>query len=431
MRLFDSLLASLTHSRDQVIPLTSVTSATVFNSMVGFIVTVVAAKNLGAEGFGVFSLAFSVATLVGAIGDFGFNLTMIRLFNRYQAKPEIQTMVLGAAFGFKTLLLAFVVLTCLPIGGFLALSLDLGPTESELFAIAIVTGGFLFFWTYLQSYLQSYRSFGKLSGYILGYAGLRMACLPVAYVFFPENPLVWLIATYTIPVAVLILVGVIPKGPIVVPVVLRQPGASLGILGEMLKYGKWVALSAIAYIAMPYLIRFILAIHGSVVEVGIFSAGMTFTMAFATLNTAVRAVIFPQVTALNGTEQMGRYLKKLKIIAPYYVVAAALGIVALGLLQWFVLGEEYREALPVFAVTGIAFAIVMFLGLGTMLVHTMMKPEIDALTNVGRLCLMLILALLLVPSLGALGGAIAYVAPLLIGEILMFLYVKQRSCGYS
>jgi O-antigen/teichoic acid export membrane protein len=426
MRFIDSVFTSLSLSREQVIPITSVTSATAASSLTGFIASVLAAKYLGSEGFGIFSLALSVAILVGAIGDFGFNLTMIRLFNKYQAKPEKQTMVLGVAFGFKTILLTFIALTCLPISGLLALSLGGGPTDSELFAIALITGGLLFFWTYLQSYLQSYRSYGKLSGYILGYAGLRMACLVVAYLLNPENPLAWLIGAYTMPLAVLIFVGVIPKGLEVAPIVLKQPGASFGVLEEMLKYSKWVALSAITYIAMPYLIRFILAIHASIADVGIFSAGMTFTMAFTVFHTAVRAIIFPQVTALEGIDQMRKYLNRLNEIAPYYAVVAALVIIALGLLQWFVLGEEYRAALPVFAVTVIAFAIATFLGLGTMLVHTMMKPEIDAFTNVARLCLMVILALLLVPSLGALGGAIAYVIPLIIGELLMFWIVRKE-----
>lgn len=82
----------------------------------------------------------------------------------------------------------------------------------------------------------------------------------VAYNFFSEDPLVWLVATFTALVFVLILVGVGPKGCKIIAVVLKRPGASLGILGEILNYTKWVALSGIAYIVMPYLARFILAV---------------------------------------------------------------------------------------------------------------------------------------------------------------------------
>ncbi|MGC9019430.1 MAG: oligosaccharide flippase family protein [Candidatus Bipolaricaulaceae bacterium] len=426
MRFLDSIGGPLALPRKQVVPLASVTIATAFNNLVGFVVNVVAAKKLGAEGFGVFSLAFSVATLAGAVGDFGFNLAMIRLFNKYQAEPEKQTMVLGTALSLKGMLFALLAVTCLPLSSFLAWSLGVGSVNSKLFAIALITGGFLFIWTYLQSYLQAHRSFKQLTGYILAYCGLRLASLLVAYKLFPEDPLAWLAATYTVPVFVLTLVGMAPKGREAIAVTLRQSGASLSMLREMLHYSKWVALSGISYIAMPYLARFILAVRASLEEVGIFSAGMTFTVAFTTLNTAIRAVLFPQVTALEGQEQIGRYLSRLTRIAPYYAVLAVLGIAGLGSLQWFVLGEEYRRALPVFLVTAGAFAAVVFLGLGTMLVHTMMRPQVDAWVNIVRLGLMVLLASILVPSFHALGAAVAYAVPVLAGEVWMFWYVKCR-----
>lgn len=424
-RFWDSIVAPLALSRKQAVPLASVTVATAFNNLVGFVVNVIAARKLGAEGFGVFSLAFSIATLAGAVGDFGFNLTMIRLFNKYQAEPEKQALVLGTALSLKGMLFALLAVTCLPLSGFLAWSLGAGSVNSKLFAIALITGGFLFIWTYLQSYFQAYRSFKQLAGYILAYSGLRLACLLVAYKLFPEDPLAWLVATYTVPVLMLVLVGVVPKGREAIAVTLMQPGASLNIVKEMLSYSKWVALSGIAYIAMPYLAKFILAVRASVEEVGIFSAGMTFTVAFSTLNTAVRAVIFPQATALEGREQVRRYLGRLTQIAPYYAVLTVLGIVCLGSLQWAVLGEEYRAALPVFLVTAGALATVVFLGLGTMLVHTMMRPQVDAWVNVVRLGLMVLLASVLVPSFHALGAAVAYALPVLVGEVWMFWYVRK------
>jgi O-antigen/teichoic acid export membrane protein len=105
----------------------------------------------------------------------------------------------------------------------------------------------------------------------------------------------------------------------------------------------------------------------------------------------------------------------------------AIGILAT--LQWFVLGEEYRSALPVFLVTSSAVSVSVFLGLGTMLVHTMMKPHIDAFVNAARLGVMVLLALILVPSMRALGAAIAYAVPVMAGELWMFRYVRRENRG--
>lgn len=425
MKLFNSLLKG--NLSKHLVPLASVTGATAINNLAAFAVHLWAARALGVAGFGVFSLAFSVATLTGTIGDLGLNLTMIRLFNKYKDAPETQTKLFGSVFGFKVLLFVLLVLISLPLGRFLALSLGVGLRESGLFAIALITGGLLFFWTYLQSYLQSHRSFTQLTGYIIAYAGLRLGCLAVGYALFPQSPLTWLVATYTGPLLLLFIVGVLPKARKPLVNALAHPRESLALLKEGLNYSKWVALSGIAYIAMPYVVRFVLATRASINDVGIFSAGMTFTMAFTTLNTAVRAVLFPRVTALEGSERMREYLRKLGRFAPYYAGVAILGISVLGFLQWFVLGEEYRTAMPVFLITAGVFAIVVFLGLGTMLIHTMMRPQVEAVANLSKLSLVLILSLLLVPSLRALGGAIAYAVPLVAGEAGMLWYVSRNA----
>lgn len=427
MKFLDAWLATLSLSRRQIVPIASVTIATATNNLVGFIVNIVAARKLGAEEFGVFSLAFSVATLTGTIGDFGLNLTMVRLFNKYRAKTEKQELVLASTLSFKLLLFLILAIVCLPLGNLLARGLGIGMENSELFAIALITGGILFFWTYLQSFLQSHRSFRQLTRYILAYAGLRVACLIVAYNLFPKSPLIWLVATYTIPVAILILFGVLPKAYKLIPITFRQPRENFSILAEALHYSKWVALSSIAYASLLNVLRFILAVRASTAEVGIFSAGITFTMAFSMLNQAMRAVLFPQVTAFEGPGQMKGYLKRLKQLAPYYFVLAILGIGALGVFQWFVLGAEYRAALPVFLITVSVLSLTLFLGLGTMLVHTMMKPQIDAWVNIGRLGIMIAMAFLLIPYFQALGAAIAYAVPLLIGEIWMFRYVLKNT----
>jgi len=427
MKFVDAWLESLSLSRRQVVPIASVTVAAVTNNLVGFIVNVVAATKLGAEGFGIFSLAYSVATLTGTIGDFGLNLTMIRLFNKYQAKMGRQELVLASTLSFKSLLFFILAIACLPLGNLLARGFDVGTENSLLFAIAFITGGILFFWTYLQSFLQSHLSFRQLTGYILAYAGLRVACLIVANYFFPESSLIWLVATYTIPVTILILFGVLPIACKLIPITFRQPREIFSILAEALHYSKWVALSTIAYASLLNVLRFILAVRASTADVGIFSAGITFAMAFSILNQAMRAVLFPQVTALEDPRQMRGYLKRLRQLVPYYFALALLGIGTLGVFQWFVLGAEYRAALPVFLITASVLSLTLFLGLATMLVHTMMKPQIDAWVNVGRLGIMIIMAFFLIPPFQVLGAAIAYAVPLLIGEMWMFRYVLENT----
>lgn len=410
-------------------PLLYVTAATVINNLVSFCVQIGAARVLGPQEFGILSLAFSVALFTGTIGELGFNLATIRLFNKYSSEQKAQEILLGSVLIFKAAIFVTLLLISAPFGRFLSHVLDSDGSGWFLYAIAFATGGLLILWTYLQSLFQCYRDFASLAIYTFIYSGLRLASLALAYVYLGKGSLTWLLATYTLPTALLFIIGLAPRAGNVLLSSIKDPETSLSMLKEAFNYSKWVALSGIAYTAMPYVVRFILAARVSIEEVGIFSAGMTFTMAFTTLNTAIRAVIFPQVTALEGQKQRQSYLKKLRGIAPHYIIFVSSGVVALGCLQWYILGENYRAALPVFLITSGVFSTVVYLGLGTMLLHTMMKPQIDAWVNVGRLGLMIILSFILVPRFHALGAAIAYTVPVLIGEIGMFRYITKHAGG--
>ncbi len=413
--------------RTQTKSLLSVTSATVVSNAMGFVLNLLAAKTLGRVNFGLFSLAYSVATMTATIGEVGLNITMIRLFNKYEEDRQRQAALLGSVLVFKAFVLLLIALTSLPLGRTVARGLGVGANEGRLFTVALVTGGILLFWNYVQAFLQSHRSFIKLTVYLLAHAAIRLVCLAVNYAFWSRSPLTWLVATYTVPIIILSASGFLPQIHVLGGATVKHARTSLRQLCEALRYSKWVSLSTIAYASLLSVVQFILSVQTSPAEVGIFSAGITFTMAFSMLNTALRAVLFPQVTALNGPQQMNRYLTRLRRLAPYYGITAVLAIGLLAIFQWFVLGQEYRAALMVFLITSAAISLAVFLGLGTMVVHTMMKPYIDAYVNVARVVLMAALAFILVPALRAMGAAIAFAVPVMAGELWMFRYVRREN----
>ena len=78
-----------------------------------------------------------------------------------------------------------------------------------------------------------------------------------------------------------------------------------------------------------------------------------------------------------------------------------------------------------FLITSSSLTLMVFLGLVSMLVHTLMRPQIDAYTNIGRLISSSLLVYLLAPSMGAIGGALSYALPLILGEVIMVLYVRK------
>lgn len=421
---FNYLLKLAKNSRRDLFSLGSIAFATIINSASAFLVNVFVAKSLGAEGFGIFSLAFSIASLTEIIGNFGFNLAVIRLFNKYKREPEKQNLVFAVCLSFNFLFFVFLILFAIPLGKILTRALYLEASFSILFTISFITGGLLLFWIFLQAYLQAKQSFKLLTKYILSFAALRLIFLLILLVFPPSKPFSWFLATYTFPLFILILLLVVPQGYKLLPIVFHKSRCSLEIFREIINYSKWVALSSVSYIALPHVVRFVLARETSLEEVGIFSAGMTFTMVFSTLNTSIRAVLFPKVTALESSKEMVEYLKKIKFLMPFFISFSMVSIIFLGFFQRVLLGERYIASLPVFLVSASALSIVLFLSLGTMLIHTMMRPEMEALIELIRLFLVFLLSYFIAKN-GALSVTIVYSIVLLGGTIIKLVIVRR------
>lgn len=411
-------------------PLLYVTIATLINNLVNFGAQAMAARSLGVERFGVLSLAIALLFITATVGELGLDLTLIRLFNRKAGDEQAQKVLLGSVLLFRFALFFLLFLLAVPLAyllvhGFTRGKFPLSPVQGQwLFICALFTGGLLFFWTFLQSVWQCFRSFAQLTLYLLLYAGLRLASLLVVYLRGSSDLLIWLLFIYTIPTLLLLVIAFVTRRRGLIKPATANLRVSVGALREVLSYSKWVALSAVAYTVMPYLIRFLLMARASVRAVGIFSAGMTFTLAFTSLNAAVRTVLFPQVTALERKKEMKGYLRKLTKIAPTYFIFALIGILLLGAVQWFLLGANYREAMPVFWVTSPVFALLLFIGMATMLLHTMMRPDLDAYVDTTRLLVVALLSLLVAP-LGVVAVATVYALCLLAGATIKLLLIRR------
>jgi len=88
---------------------------------------------------------------------------------------------------------------------------------------------------------------------------------------------------------------------------------------------------------------------------------------------------------------------------------------------------EYCTALPLFFMTGSVPSLTLFGGLGTILVHTVMKSQIDSGVIVGRFGVMMVLTFFISAILSGVRGIYCPKVTLLINEMRMFRYVLKNS----
>lgn len=400
--------------------------ANVFNNLFTFVANLIFAKKFGPEYFGIFSLAISVMMIAYMIADMGFNLTMVRYFNLHAKDPKQQQQLLSSLLLLRLLLIIAFFLLAPLIGIQLIHGFKLSHAHVFLFSLAIASGGILSLWMYLQNFMQAHKQFAKLATYLFLYGVFRIACFGITYVALSKQ-LTADIAVgtlYTLPVVIIILIGLLPIIHYLFARGFPSVITASKIIKQALKYSKWVAISGICYGFLYRFVQVILATLSTQQELGILSAGFIFTVAFTTLNVAIKTVFFPYITGLSKIHDIGKHFSRLKKVLPYYILLVIVGIAFLSLIQLLFLDERYRHALPVFWISSAGLASTVFLGLISMLLHTLMRPEIDASVNIVRLIAVGILAYFLVPIWGAIGGAISYTAVLLLGEIYLILQVK-------
>lgn len=108
----------------------------------GFFINLLAARELGPEKFGIFSIAYATVTYLASFGELGIGATMIRFYNKYQDDKEMQKRVLGASLLFMSFLALTFVLFSPILSNLIVEFLGLGSALKSVFMLSIFSGSF-------------------------------------------------------------------------------------------------------------------------------------------------------------------------------------------------------------------------------------------------------------------------------------------------
>lgn len=392
---------------------------------------VISAKFLSIDGYGLFSLGLAISGFTEIIGNFGVHLTMVRIFNAYDNDSQLQKRILGVVLIFQSVVFIIIAGLSVLISRVLVVFLSVKSNEFWLFALALITGGLYLFWFYILSYYQAQKKFNLFSRYTIILAFLRILLLVIPVILKWYETIIFFLFSNFLPVFTILLIELPKKIPLI-KITLTSKEKSLQLLKEVISYSKWVGLSELTYSGMPMVVRIVLGKVSKISEVGIFSAGLTFASVFISLNTILRTFFFPEVSAFKNFQEFKMHFERVKKFFFPFAIGSSIIIGILAGTQLFLLGEDYKKAFPIVLINGFGFATVTFLGLITMLIHTLMKPNVDALTNVFRFLLLIVISIILSEKFGAIGASIAYSTTLILGEFFLLYYVfKKISSTYK
>ncbi|MER8928904.1 flippase [Mesorhizobium sp. M0522] len=374
---------------------------TVVGRVMGVLVTVVVARYLGPEDFGMYAYVMSMVALFGVIGHMGLDGLLIR---ELLAEPRMQSETLGVAFVMKGAGFGLAALGLLMFGLLMPRNL---PAERWLFVLASLAVAIQPVSAVLGNWFRSrvearYAVVSNFVGVIAGGAFKVGAVLAGAGV---------------VAVGVGQTLGIAAGAVLLVLMFLRHGGPAPGtwsfsrkraraMLGEsvMIFVGS---IFAVIYLKIDQVM--LRAMQGPE-TVGIYSIASLLSESLYFIPAAIAGTAFPRLVQINAgdPEAFAERLQDVFDILATSALIVLVGLLALGPLAInLAMGPSYSPAVPIFLVHVLSLPFI-FLRQGfsrwmiikNMAKFSMMTQGAGALLNVG-------LNLVLIPQFGGIGAAAA------------------------
>ncbi|RWI29871.1 MAG: flippase [Mesorhizobium sp.] len=369
--------------------------------VLGLLVTVVVARYLGPEDFGMYAYVMSMVALFGIVGHMGLDGLLIR---ELLDERRMQSETLGIAFVMKGAGFALAVLGLLTFGLLMPGNL---PEERWLFVLASLAVAMQPISAVLGNWFRSrvearYAVVSSLAGVVAGGAFKVGAVLAGAGV---------------VAVGVGQTLGAAIGAILLIVMFLRRGGPALGTWSFSMRrartmLGEGVMIFVGSMFAVIYLKidQVMLRAMQGPETVGIYSIASLLSEALYFIPAAIVGTAFPKLVQINAGDPaaFAERLQDLFDILATSALILLVGLFALGPLTInLAMGPSYSPAVPIFLVHVLSLPFI-FLRQGfsrwviikNMAKFSMMTQGAGALLNVG-------LNLVLIPPLGGIGAAVA------------------------
>ena len=388
-------------------------SGTVINGALGALFYILVARFLGPISFGLFSVAITVLTLIGDIGDLGTNTGLVRFVGKYlRRNPNKAKKFLKLGLEVKiavSLLIIFVGFIFAPvISEKIFLRTELAVPLRFAF-VGICT--YLLF-SYITYSFQAMQKFWWWSGLQVLTNFLRVVGIVFLLLGGALNLDRVMIVYILVPFLGFVLgVNFLPKN-------FFQVKNEISVSKEFFHYNKWVAAFSLVAAIAARLDIFISARLLSAVDLGLYSAAGQLVQIVPQIAGALGTVIAPKMAEMGNIKGLVLYLKKTQFMV---LGIAFLGLASIPLFSYLIpilYGKAYLGSVPIFVILLIAMLVFLIsIPIHNVVFYYFSKPALFFWLSVGHLAIIAFLGWYLILRFGAVGGA----ATVLVGTTFNFI----------
>lgn len=375
-------------------------------AVIGFIYTVVLARVLGPEKFGVFSAITALVAIIYSLGDLGIASALINFIPKLKEKRQI---LINTGFWFE-FVVGLVILLIFGLFSLIHQRIVPGSLSEQLLLAGIIAFNYLLV-NYAQGIFTAERKFATYS-----LSQIIDAIVKIAIVFFLLSSSKLSISTAFLANGISSLLAlVITFGHELLKIKWQFDKP---IFAKIFHFAKWIAVSKIFSVFTARIDIILLNLMLGSFEAGIFAAAGRITLFFSLLISSLGSVISPRFSGFDTKDKIKRYMRKLTLLVGAISFAMILVALLASPIINIVFGDKYLSAIPVFQVLTIAIIPFMFTLVTTpALMYSFNQPAFMAKLTVIQVLLMITIDLIFIPSFGAYAPAYA----LGVGNIIVLL----------
>lgn len=369
--------------------------------LTSFIISLILARKLGAEGFGIFSLFYTIMLLIWQLPnviDTSY-VRFVKVDEQNKNKDFLKALLL-----IKSLICLFLLILAFPLAKILSLYI-FNKADSEIpMTLAIVSGAF---WSLLGNISAIYQSEEKFDLFSITNGLFYFIILLIFSVFFIININLSPILSISIFTLVAIIIGCSSFIYLFMKIKPIFP-LNLSPIFELINFGKWLLVANISYIIFQRLDLVILARYVNYDQIGIYSIGVRLVTIISIFISGVSVVFLPRgVSAFKSEKELNLYLKESLGVSLVLCIIVITFIIVSSTIIKFLFGYEYLSAVILSKILLLGAIFIILYTPFSYLFYAANSSKFIFIFNMFRLITILITSFLLIPTYGSIGAAIA------------------------
>jgi len=391
------------------------------NAGLGFLASVIVARTIGVESFGIYSGAIAIIAIGGQLAGQSLDTAFVRFLSSYWDVDHSRAKLVAAIVFWLHVVTSIVVLGIgLPFADSIAVAFFHDRSLGWLVRIASIGVVGSSFWTYLLSSVQAKQQFTRYTWMSLIVNGLKtgiLLSLLVTGALELESALIASVSAFLLSLFIGTLFTSTLSGIKIEPVF-----GDLGLLKEILRFGGWTTVVSVLFTIHTRLDIVMLSVFRSPREVGEYSAAAVLISNVDLITVSLITVLFPKVTRLIAKKGLRKYVARVLLLSSIIATLFLPWLVFADPLIALIFGSRMSSSVMIFRVLFVAFMITFITDPVYLVIYALNKPQVVAYVEASQLAVTVAMNLVLIPVFGALGAAITVLISRLMAGILFIVF---------